>query len=730
MQQSVHCSPSKKSASTYRFSHRRVQQKVQKIELRLTDRRRDADATHATVKRIAQDRERADFEMTALHEQEKQLEVAETNRQQLIADLRRGVAELEERTSNEPQHASAEVDAQLRTVKSEMRAAAEDMRDVEAQQTDLATEERQYRVRKEQAEQKLARLNNVRHQRMQILARGDKDTYDAIEWLASHRDIFQKNVYDPILVLLDVKQPQAARAVETCLNWNFQRTFVCQCRADYDLFTRELIDKRGWRLNVVELEGGRALSDYQPPIPAEELHRMGFDNYALDMVDAPEDVLRFLCHSAHFHLIPISVRGNAQPEQVERSGYFQRYIIGSTVFSTTVSKYGKRLPVTRSNDLKPLRNFAHSGQSEAREHAENELRLLAERFAALDERKQRLHATHAQHKDRYRDLVAQRDQLSEKQRDAQRVVAEWRKAQAILQAERQKLAREEARPPVAAQRRRIEEERRKVAVELGKLAERLLRTLTSMMEARADCDAMVLSSLHYTTQLNQCTDALRERQSALREAHHALEQVLVAFTQAKEETLACKRLYEQRMDECDDAMREAFREQYADDTESVDQLEMQLNSAQAALDIPWGVGPNVVEAFRQRKAKVAQLKETIEATRLEQTRFEAAIQRVENLWLPALETLIFNVNERFSAAFQRLGCAGEIRLARDEDYEKWGIDILVKFRDTEQLQLLTGQRQSGGVRIFAHPGTLSFDDSLSAEPDRAFALAFLTCGRN
>ena len=251
-----------------------------------------------------------------------------------------------------------------------------------------------------------------------------------------------------------------------------------------------------------------------------------------------------------------------------------------------------------------------------------------------------------------------------------------------------------------------------------------------MMEARADCDAMVLSSLHYTTQLNQCTDALRERQSALREAHHALEQVLVAFTQAKEETLACKRLYEQRMDECDDAMREAFREQYADDTESVDQLEMQLNSAQAALDIPWGVGPNVVEAFRQRKAKVAQLKETIEATRLEQTRFEAAIQRVENLWLPALETLIFNVNERFSAAFQRLGCAGEIRLARDEDYEKWGIDILVKFRDTEQLQLLTGQRQSGGVRIFAHPGTLSFDNSLPVEPDRALAFAFLACRRN
>jgi hypothetical protein len=46
-----------------------------------------------------------------------------------------------------------------------------------------------------------------------------------------------------------------------------------------------------------------------------------------------------------------------------------------------------------------------------------------------------------------------------------------------------------------------------------------------------------------------------------------------------------------------------------------------------------------------------------------------------------------------------VGCAGEIKIREDEDYDKWALDILVKFRDTERLQLLTGQRQSGGVRM-------------------------------
>ena len=46
---------------------------------------------------------------------------------------------------------------------------------------------------------------------------------------------------------------------------------------------------------------------------------------------------------------------------------------------------------------------------------------------------------------------------------------------------------------------------------------------------------------------------------------------------------------------------------------------------------------------------------------------------------------------------QGIGCDGELELAEDEDFDKWAILIKVKFRDNEQLQLLTAHRQSGGV---------------------------------
>jgi chromosome segregation ATPase len=81
-----------------------------------------------------------------------------------------------------------------------------------------------------------------------------------------------------------------------------------------------------------------------------------------------------------------------------------------------------------------------------------------------------------------------------------------------------------------------------------------------------------------------------------------------------------------------------------------------------------------------------------------------------------IRKLVSDINEKFSAAFQRnvstlflielwthlvilgIHCVGEVAVDESEDFDKWGINIYVKFRDNEKLQLLTGQRQSGGER--------------------------------
>ena len=70
-----------------------------------------------------------------------------------------------------------------------------------------------------------------------------------------------------------------------------------------------------------------------------------------------------------------------------------------------------------------------------------------------------------------------------------------------------------------------------------------------------------------------------------------------------------------------------------------------------------------------------------------------------------LKELIQKVDTRFSSYFSshmQIKCAGQVILEpgprESSDFDKYGVQIKVKFRDQEELQELNAQRQSGGER--------------------------------
>ena len=55
-------------------------------------------------------------------------------------------------------------------------------------------------------EDELGQMQNVRNQRLRLLQRFDRHTHDAVVWLENHRHLFNKHVFEPIL--LSVSQQQ------------------------------------------------------------------------------------------------------------------------------------------------------------------------------------------------------------------------------------------------------------------------------------------------------------------------------------------------------------------------------------------------------------------------------------------------------------------------------------------------------------------------------------------
>lgn len=67
-------------------------------------------------------------------------------------------------------------------------------------------------------------------------------------------------------------------------------------------------------------------------------------------------------------------------------------------------------------------------------------------------------------------------------------------------------------------------------------------------------------------------------------------------------------------------------------------------------------------------------------------------------WVPRLNEIVKEINTSFKEYFRQIKCRGEVKLAKDESYDKFGLEIHVQFRKGEPLTLLCGTSQSGGER--------------------------------
>ncbi|KAI8853369.1 hypothetical protein BC829DRAFT_413866 [Chytridium lagenaria] len=126
-------------------------------------------------------------------------------------------------------------------------------------------------------------------------------------------------------------------------------------------------------------------------------------------------------------------------------------------------------------------------------------------------------------------------------------------------------------------------------------------------------------------------------------------------------------------------------------------LEDMLGQSRARAEILACSNTRAQHEYNELTAEIATYTQKIDKRNAKIDKFHAMMRNIQENWFPELQRLIQITSEAFSKSFEKIGCAGEVKIHEDEDYEKWGINILVKFRENEKLQALTAHRQSGGV---------------------------------
>jgi chromosome segregation ATPase len=113
---------------------------------------------------------------------------------------------------------------------------------------------------------------------------------------------------------------------------------------------------------------------------------------------------------------------------------------------------------------------------------------------------------------------------------------------------------------------------------------------------------------------------------------------------------------------------------------TVEDIDQAVQVEKAKLEVIHANNPAALEEYERYAAR-------IERERANQARHEAKmaelneqIHSIKSQWEPRLDQLVSQINDAFSYNFEQISCAGEVGVHKDDDFEKWAIEIRVKFR--------------------------------------------------
>jgi chromosome segregation ATPase len=148
-------------------------------------------------------------------------------------------------------------------------------------------------------------------------------------------------------------------------------------------------------------------------------------------------------------------------------------------------------------------------------------------------------------------------------------------------------------------------------------------------------------------------------------------------------------------------------------------IETDIEAESARLDLLHEGNPNAIKQYEDRATRIRNLEDKIAEREKNFQKHSAAIAELRGKWEPVIDRLVAKISTAFSKSFEKINCAGEVRVHKEEDeYDKWAIQILVKFRANESLQILNNQRQSGGERAVSTVFYLMALQSLARSPFR------------
>lgn len=585
---------------------------------------------------------------------------------------------------------------------------ARDLREVNLQMTNVQTQGeqlvREINVIKNEIRSNEARLHeirNVNNRRLETLRTLHQHTYEAVVWLRENKNQFSGTIHEPLIISLNVTNPQDAKLVESHISFNDLKSFVCENPDDLELFMHKMKNELRLRVNAIKAPTQPA-SSFKPQHPISRYSKYGFQRYMQQLFTCPEPVMRYLCLMYNVHRIPVgsqAIKNNTERISTECPELIS-YYAPDVQYSVKRSKYSKNVS-HRNTALKEPRAFTDSVNVEREQELTNQNKeSLVQQKAKEDEYKILQNESDK--------LLKEINELREKKRSLMKQKDQRKALETQIKTKKQKMEF------INSEKLNVEEEKERLHVQLKKIVKEKLKNLDKIKCLSGDCVELAQKRVERSLRLAECSHIFYIADAELQKARHKLEGLEREVKELKDHVKDTKEQAQRKIREAkqaagigpNDEMEEKLVERgvwqdFQNAPDRLQDLENEIYSMQARAEAMFMVDEEVIRDYKQREKDIKRLEERLSARESEHQLHHDKILETKKKWHEDLRKLIEEINQNFSYFFSCLQCCGEVGLSVPEnpdDYEKYGVCIKVKFRDHENLRELTAHHQSGGER--------------------------------
>ncbi|KAL9012780.1 MAG: hypothetical protein Q9173_002471 [Seirophora scorigena] len=669
-----------------------------------------------------------DRKLKTLHDRKGELEAeseAEKNggkeSRKEVARLEQNIARLKKQIEEQPPDLDISgYNEQIREKQRGLDDASRRVQDLKRKQEDLGYRGKDKNQRVQQARQDLANLESQAGQQEAKLKASSIDTFRAWDWIKQHQDEFEQHVYGPPIVECSITDLRYVDQIETLFQRGQMLTITCQTKNDFKKLGNILHDQLHLaEINMQHMNG--TLDSFPPPVDRDQLGRFGLTGWALDYISGPEPVMAMLCANVRLNSTGVGDRDtSAEHFDLLQNGPIENWVTKRSSYKITRRReYGPSAMSTNVRDVRKAQIWTNqpvdmTAKRDLQENIEGWNSELVELKKELDQ----IQAEIEQIRDTFRDNQEEIKRLQAVKAGKQKALAEIKALPVKLSDQEERLAA--AQRSIADMRHRLQiiadkqdavtHERAQAAIDYSLAVESLQTRHAELYEAEialieADSDLAYL--IEKNTSVKDLLQAKRTE----------VDQCATELGHCREVATGLWRQIQQIMVDWSEELQTFVEDLPQNQTSG--ELEAEVESERARLDLTHeGNDRGVIQQFEAREQKIQKLRGDLEGLREELTEAEERIAGVRERWEPELDRLVGMISRSFGENMKEIGCAGEVGVAKEEDFEDWSIKILVKFRESEPLTPLDSHRQSGGERAVSTIFYLMSLQSLTRSPFR------------